>query len=110
MDDVAFFLANTDLREDMSGKQTIRTFTIGFGERRDAAGKLVEDTGVMLQSIALAGNGKFFRADNTEDLKSRINEVLGEIRQLSTSFATANIASVQTVSYTHLTLPTNREV
>ncbi|WP_434387193.1 hypothetical protein [Melittangium boletus] len=105
MDDVAFFLANTDLREDMPGKQTIRTFTIGFGERRDAAGKLIEDTGVMLQSIALAGNGKFFRADNTDDLKGRINEVLGEIRQLSTSFATANIASVQTGGQSSVYVP-----
>ena len=85
MDDVAFFLANTDLRTDMSGKQTIKTYTIGYG-----------DNSVMLQSIAMAGNGKFFRADNAEDLRKRINEVLGEIRQLSTSFATANIASVQT--------------
>ncbi len=85
MDDVAFFLANTDLRGDMSGVQSVRTYTIGYG-----------DNSAMLQSIALAGNGKFYRANNATELRKYILDALGELKQLSTSFATANIAGVQT--------------
>ncbi len=47
MDDVAFFLANMDLRGDMSGNQTMRTYTIGYG-----------DNSAMLQSIARGRQGR----------------------------------------------------
>ena len=59
MDDVAFFLSHTDLRGDMTGEQSVRTYTIGYG-----------DNSPMLQSIALAGKGKFYRADTLPALKT----------------------------------------
>jgi type IV pilus assembly protein PilY1 len=85
MDDVAFFLANMDLRDDMPGTQSVRTYTIGYG-----------DNSAMLQSIALAGKGKFYRANNGTELRDSIINALGDLKQLSTSFASANISSVQT--------------
>ncbi|MFY0564405.1 hypothetical protein ACN28E_11190 [Archangium lansingense] len=85
MDDVAFFLANSDLRDDMPGTQSMRTYTIGYG-----------DNSAMLQSIALAGKGKFYRANNATELRDSIIDALGDLKQLSTSFATANISGVQT--------------
>ncbi|MGZ3457558.1 MAG: hypothetical protein ACXU86_03535, partial [Archangium sp.] len=85
MDDVAFFLANMDLRDDMPGTQSIHTYTIGYG-----------DNSAMLQSIALAGKGKFYRANNATELRDSIINALGDIKQMSTSFASANISSVQT--------------
>jgi len=84
MDDVAFFLANTDLRGDMPGMQTMRTYTIGYG-----------DNSVMLQSIALAGKGAFYRANNATELRESILAALGDLKQTSTSFASANISGVQ---------------
>jgi hypothetical protein len=69
MDDVAFFLSRTDLRGDMSDNQTVRTFVVGYG-----------DSSPMLQSIALAGKGRFYRADNAAALRDVLAFALGEIR------------------------------
>ncbi|WNG24010.1 hypothetical protein F0U62_08230 [Cystobacter fuscus] len=91
MDDVAFFLAHSDLRTADSreaqskGVQSVRTYTIGYG-----------DNSPMLQSIAKAGKGKFYRADSGPQLREALLAALGDIKQLSTSFASANIAGVQT--------------
>ncbi len=85
MDDVSFFLANADLRGDLAGNQSVRTYTIGYG-----------DNSAMLQSIALAGKGAFYRVNNPGELRDAIKAVLGDMRQVSTSFATANISTVQT--------------
>ncbi|EPX57795.1 hypothetical protein D187_004674 [Cystobacter fuscus DSM 2262] len=85
MDDVAYFMAHSDLRGDMEGVQSMRTYTVGYG-----------DNSPMLQSIALAGKGKFYRANNATELRQAIIDALGDIKQLSTSFASANISGVQT--------------
>jgi type IV pilus assembly protein PilY1 len=69
MDDVAFFLSRTDLRGDMTGNQTVRTFVVGYG-----------NSSPMLQSIALAGQGRFYRADNPVALRDALLLALGEIR------------------------------
>ncbi|HEX8823819.1 MAG TPA: hypothetical protein VF794_28120 [Archangium sp.] len=84
MDDVAFFLANADLRDDMPGAQAVRTYTIGYGNNNP-----------MLQSIALAGKGSFYRANNATELRESIMAALGDLKQTSTSFASANISGVQ---------------
>jgi len=84
MDDVSFFLANMDLRDDMAGVQSMRTYTIGYG-----------DNSAMLQSIARAGKGNFYQANDAVQLRTAILDALGDIRQLSTSFAAANISGVQ---------------
>ncbi|OJH42137.1 hypothetical protein [Cystobacter ferrugineus] len=91
MDDVAFFLAHSDLRTadgqeaQSKGVQSMRTYTVGYG-----------DNSPMLQSIAKAGKGKFYRADNGQQLHDAIINALGDIKQQSTSFASANISGVQT--------------
>ncbi|QRN95708.1 hypothetical protein JRI60_42770 [Archangium violaceum] len=84
MDDVAFFMANMDLRDDMPGTQSMRTYTIGYG-----------DSSPMLQSIAMAGKGKFYTAKKPDELRTHITDALGDLKQLSTAFASANISSVQ---------------
>ncbi|PTL79976.1 VWA domain-containing protein [Vitiosangium sp. GDMCC 1.1324] len=67
MDDVAFFLSHMDLRDDMPAIQTMRTFVVGYG-----------DSSPMLQSIALAGKGSFFRADSTTELRDAILYAIGQ--------------------------------
>ncbi|WP_143195793.1 hypothetical protein [Archangium sp. Cb G35] len=69
MDDVAFFLSHTDLRNDMGGSQTVRTFVVGYG-----------DSSPMLQSIALAGRGGFYRADQPDTLRNAILFSIGQTR------------------------------
>lgn len=84
MDDVAFFLANMDLREDYTGKQSVRTYTVGFG-----------DNSPMLQSIAKAGNGLFFRADSAMELKAAIIAAVDDIKGRSNAYTGAAVATVQ---------------
>jgi type IV pilus assembly protein PilY1 len=84
MDDVAFFLANADLRDDLAGDQSVRTYTIGYG-----------DNSPMLQSIAKAGKGRFFRANNAGDLRDALMAALGDVKEVSTAFSSASVASVQ---------------
>ncbi len=67
------------------GAQSVRTYTVGYG-----------DNSAMLQSIALAGKGKFYRANNGTELRNSIIDALGDLKQLSTSFASASISGVQT--------------
>ncbi|OJT20483.1 hypothetical protein BO221_31260 [Archangium sp. Cb G35] len=69
MDDVAFFLSHTDLRSDMANSQTVRTFVVGYG-----------DSSPMLQSIALAGRGSFFRADQPGTLRDALLFAVGQSR------------------------------
>ncbi|QRK07882.1 hypothetical protein JQX13_49275 [Archangium violaceum] len=73
MDDVAFFLSHADLRGDMPGNQSVRTFVVGYG-----------DSSPMLQSISLAGKGQFFRADQPGELRDALLNALGEVSAGST--------------------------
>jgi type IV pilus assembly protein PilY1 len=86
MDDVAFFLANMDLRTDpgMDGVQSVRTYTIGYG-----------DNSPMLRSVAMAGKGRFYRADDPGQLREAILSAIADLRETSTSFSTSNLSSVQ---------------
>jgi len=94
MDDVAYFLANMDLRDDLPGTQSVRTYTIGYG-----------DNSAMLQSIAMAGKGKFYPVNDGVGLRDAIVAALGDIKELSTSFAAANISGVQTGGQSSVYVP-----
>ncbi|MCY1075742.1 hypothetical protein [Archangium lansingense] len=67
MDDVAFFLSRMDLRDDMFGNQKLRTYVIGYG-----------DSSPMLQSMAMAGEGAFYRANSPAELRDALLSVIGE--------------------------------
>ena len=69
MDDVAFFLSHTDLRGDLSGTQKVRTFVVGYGSSHP-----------MLKSIAVAGQGSFFQANQPGALRDALLQSLAEIR------------------------------
>ncbi|MGI5862068.1 MAG: hypothetical protein ACOX6T_08415 [Myxococcales bacterium] len=86
MDDVTFFLSHADLRPDSeyAGKQSVRTYTIGF-----------TDSSPMLRSMALAGGGRFFRADNATELKDSIVSAVEDLKSGATSFASTAVSNVQ---------------
>ncbi len=84
MDDVAFFLSHTDLRDDLEGEQAVRTYTIGYG-----------DNSPMLQSIAMAGKGQFYRVNNPSELRDALMAAIDDIKEVATSFGAANISGVQ---------------
>jgi type IV pilus assembly protein PilY1 len=94
MDDVAFFLANMDLRPDRPGKQTIKTYTIGLS-----------DNSPMLQSIAYAGGGLFYTASNSSQLKSAVIAAIQDVQSKTTGFSGASVAAVQNAGGSEAILP-----
>ena len=61
MDDVAFFLAHTDLRADLPGNQKLRTSIVSLGSNSP-----------MLRSIALAGEGQFLQVQQAQHLREAL--------------------------------------
>jgi type IV pilus assembly protein PilY1 len=87
LDDVAYYLAHTDLRSDMAGAQHVHTYTIGFGI--DAP---------LLVSTAANGGGTYQSAWDTETLAASLGTVVGNI--VSRVSAGAAVAVVSTEQQT----------
>lgn len=68
MDDVAYYMRHNDLRSDLSGDQTVITYTIGFGI----------DAGI-LQLTADDGDGFYLMADNATQLWLSLARVMQDI-------------------------------
>jgi type IV pilus assembly protein PilY1 len=75
LDDVARYLYETDLRTDMSGKQNIVTYTIGFTINND-----------LLNRTAEQGHGKYFYSQNAQELASAFQNIIDEILSKTSSF------------------------
>ena len=88
LDEVAYFLAHNDLRNDIPGKQVVNTYTIGF-----ATGA---DENALLIGTAKSGGGKFYPANGAAAIKAALLEILDDIASRNNTFASAAIASVQT--------------
>lgn len=68
MDDVAYYMRHNDLRSDLSGDQTVITYTIGFGI----------DAGI-LQLTAEDGDGFYLLADGATQLWLSLARVMQDI-------------------------------
>ncbi|MFN7130769.1 MAG: hypothetical protein ACK4N5_01725 [Myxococcales bacterium] len=88
-DDVAYFLANYDLREDLGepNPQRVFTYTIGFNTDRIAT--------AFLRSMAKAGQGKYYSAADSTGLANAIFSALDDIKKRAVSFSSASVAQVQ---------------
>jgi len=75
LDDVAKYLYDTDLRADLTGKQNIATYTIGFTEDND-----------LLERTATHGHGKYFYSENAQQLASAFQNIIDEILEKTSSF------------------------
>ena len=75
LDDVANYLYNTDLRPDISGKQNIITYTIGFTINNN-----------LLERAAAQGHGKYFYSQNAQQLSDAFQNIIGEILSKTSSF------------------------
>ncbi len=75
LDDVAKFLYDTDLRGDMEETQNVITYVIGFKV----------DT-QLLKDAAEKGGGAYYTADNYQQLKYALQNIISEILEISTSF------------------------
>ncbi len=101
LDDIAKFMHEEDMRPDITGTQSIDTYTIGF-TTAGAANTLLSQT-------ADNGNGIFFTSNNAEELTEAIVKAVTDIIEKSQSFTAATVPSTRTAAggdfYTSFFLP-----
>lgn len=73
--ELAHWLATTDHSSVLRNDQFIKTYTIGFNIDHP-----------FLKSIAANGEGRYFRADSSEELVSRFQDILSDVYSVDTSF------------------------
>ncbi len=82
-DDVTYYMAHHDLRPDMDGTQSVKTYVVGFSIDHP-----------LLESAAANGGGLYFRATNAVDLFLSIEFALQDIlRQVSSGSAVAVVST-----------------
>jgi len=72
--ELATWLASTD-HSPLPGKQSVITNTIGFNH-----------VDPFLNTLALNGNGRYYQANNVDDLKSSFEDLFTEVQEINTSF------------------------
>ncbi len=77
LDDVAKYLYDTDLRSDLSGKQNITTYTIGF-----TSGSNVD----LLERTAINGHGRYYYSQDAQTLSLAFQNIIDEIVEDTSSF------------------------
>jgi type IV pilus assembly protein PilY1 len=83
MDDAAYYMAHTDLRDDLPGEQNVYTYVIGY--HMDAP---------LLQETADNGNGVYYTARNSNELRYAIEYALQDIiRRISAGSAVAVVST-----------------
>lgn len=103
LDDIAKFAYDIDMRKtdnDNAGKsfddpdfkqQNLRTYTVGFTLKNQ-----------MLQDAAEYGHGRYFTADNADELSNALEMAMRDIRQQAGSFARTSASSGSASSSTML--------
>ncbi len=77
LDDVAKYLYDTDLRSDLTGKQNINTYTIGF---------TVNSQWGLLERTATHGHGKYYFCNDSQELSESFQNIIADILAKSSSF------------------------
>lgn len=87
LDDVAWYLYNTDLSDEFAGTQNVKTYTIGFGlDGADAdAVQLLQDAADNGQGEA-TGKGKAYLASSYQTLSSAFSSIIGEVLSENSAF------------------------
>jgi type IV pilus assembly protein PilY1 len=81
LDEVATYMANNDMRPDIAGEQTVRTYTVGF--KADFP---------LLQQAATNGRGQYFTVQDTEGLTTSIKSIVNAISQEGTTFTAPGVS------------------
>ncbi|MCH9672368.1 MAG: hypothetical protein K0U93_13050 [Gammaproteobacteria bacterium] len=81
LDEVAEFLATNDNSTGFSGKQTVKTYTVGFLNNF----KLLQDT-------ARKGNGKYYTANDALQLSQAFTSILADIHEVDSTFSAPSVS------------------
>jgi len=84
---LAGWMNNNDVNSSVDGKQTVSTYTIGFG--KDAQ----TDAEPLLKETALLGGGKYFPANDTASLTTALTNVLANLEPSNDSLTSASVAA-----------------
>lgn len=85
LDGVAWYLNNSDARNNLSGQQNITTYTIGFGIDHP-----------LLMRTAKKGGGFYFTAHDADQLMAELEKTLLDIADRSFSFTSPTVPAVRT--------------
>jgi type IV pilus assembly protein PilY1 len=86
LDDVALYLYDNDLRDELDGVQNAVTYTIGFGI----------DSGFLVDA-AVNGGGLYYNANNSSELNASLSKVFSDIQaRISSGSAVAVVSSENT--------------
>lgn len=83
LDEIAGYMRNNDIYKGHGGDQTITTYTVGFSN--DAPGSLLGMT-------AKAGGGKYYKADDAEQLAGAFDDIVRSVLDTSSTFVAPGVA------------------
>jgi type IV pilus assembly protein PilY1 len=86
MVNLAGYMYNHDFRSDVTGRQNVTTYVIGFGSD-------IAESRDYLEDIATAGGGRAYTQGDSAGLKSALEEIFAEVRQnANTTFVSPTVA------------------
>lgn len=81
LDDLAGYYATGDQNANISGTQTVQTYTIGFASNQ-----------TLLQRTATLGGGKYYVANDTAELSTVFQSIVTEILSINTTFSSPTVS------------------
>ena len=91
LDDVARYIHLNDMSNELTGRQNITTYTIGFNPSQLA----IDST--LLQSTAANGGGKFYYCHDANDFSAALQSIIEEVLNKSTTFLAPTVPVSQMV-------------
>lgn len=86
LDDLTGYIHDHDVYSGLPGNQVVSTYTIGFGGSISASGL------ALLQSAATRGGGKYYNAEDSDQLSTALQGALTDILQVNTSFTSPSLS------------------
>ncbi|MGB0937201.1 MAG: pilus assembly protein [Colwellia sp.] len=83
---IAGWMNHNDVNDNVDGKQTVSTYTIGFSDGAD-------DAAPLLVEAAKLGGGKYFKATDTASLTAALTNVLANLDPSNDSLTSASVAA-----------------
>lgn len=84
---LAGYMKNNDVNTSATGKQTVTTFTVGFGD------EAITGAGTLLAETARRGGGKYYPATDATQLNEALKSSLLAILKMNTSLVSPAIAT-----------------
>ncbi|MCO5341987.1 PilC/PilY family type IV pilus protein [Aeromonas veronii] len=84
---LASYMKNSDVNKSADGKQTVTTFTVGFGD------EAIKGAGELLAKTASRGGGKYYPATDATQLNEALKSSLLAILKMNTSLVSPAIAT-----------------